>query len=187
MRRVNGIVGRPAVVSGPGQITALKEQVAGAVITHDEDDVALNAFLFRGELAEIDTAEPILRNLKFDGRLPVALAEIVFADRRIWLGFAFEGFKGAHETPAVTVVITRPEDLQLEGRNWIGAHHDLERLTGPHTVGGAIAFDPGAATVGEDLVNLAGELARLCDHPVASAGLLIFLLNEIGLTGSLRR
>jgi hypothetical protein len=96
MRGVDGIVGRPAVVGRPGQITALEEKIAGTIISNDEDDVALNVFLLGGELTEVNPAEPILRNLNLDRRLPIAFADIVFTHRRIGLDFAFERLKGTH-------------------------------------------------------------------------------------------
>ena len=79
------LVGRPTVVGQPGQIAALEKQIAGAVITHNENDVALHAAVLRGELAEIDTAQPILGNLKFHGWFPLAFAQTAFANLGICL------------------------------------------------------------------------------------------------------
>ena len=49
---------RPAVVGLPGRVGALEQEVGAAVVAHDEDHVALPAFPFGGELADIDAAQP---------------------------------------------------------------------------------------------------------------------------------
>ena len=74
------LVGGPTIVGSPGRIAALKKQVAGTVITHDEYDVALEALLFCGEFTQVDTTQPILWDFKLYRRFPLAFAQAVFAD-----------------------------------------------------------------------------------------------------------
>jgi hypothetical protein len=74
---------RPLVVRLPGVRAALEEEVGRAVVGDDEDDVALVAVGVAGELAEVDAADPDLRNVEGDGRLPLALAEAELTDRGV--------------------------------------------------------------------------------------------------------
>ena len=122
------LVSRPTVVGLPGHVAALEEQIAGAIIAHDEDDVALHAALLGSEFAQIDAAQPIVWNLKFYGRFPLAFAQTVFAYQRIGLGFARQRIETLHETTAGSAVVTRAEDFQIKLRHWIRAHHDLDRV-----------------------------------------------------------
>ena len=86
---INREIGWPAVVSRPGQVTALKEQIAGAIIADDENNVALNsAGLFR-QFPQLDAAQPIFGNLKFYRGLPIAFAQVVFTDGRVRLRDSF--------------------------------------------------------------------------------------------------
>ena len=93
---VNRVISGPAVVGGPGQVAALKEQIAGAVVAYDEDDVTLDPGLLCCQLPQVDAAQPILGDFNLDRRLPIAFADIVFTHRRIGLDFAFERLKGTH-------------------------------------------------------------------------------------------
>src|SRR5207244_3691308 len=52
----------PAIVSLPGRVRALENEVSSAVIANDEDYIALQSLAFRGEFAEIDAAGPIVWN-----------------------------------------------------------------------------------------------------------------------------
>ena len=61
----------PTVVGSLGRVAALEKQV----VTHDEDDVALQPFLLGGEFAKIDPANPIVWNLKFHRWFPFAFTQ----------------------------------------------------------------------------------------------------------------
>src|SRR5215471_17595861 len=50
---------RPTVVSLPSYIRALKNDIGGAAITHNEDDVALHSACPSGQFAEVNPAQPI--------------------------------------------------------------------------------------------------------------------------------
>ena len=170
------LVGGPAVVGQPGHVTALKKQLAGTVIPHRENDVALHAPFFLAEFAQVDAAQPIPGNLKLHRRFPLAFAQAALADRRIGLGLALQRIESLHEPSSGSAVITGTEDLQIKRRNRIRAHHDLEGLAGAHARGGAIAFDaPGTPQFDRFIV---GDV-DLGEQPVARAGLGIFPANGI--------
>lgn len=64
----------PAVVGTPCQLTALKEQVAGAVVANNKDDVALQPAGRGCQLAEINATEPVFGYVEFNGWIPLAFA-----------------------------------------------------------------------------------------------------------------
>merc|ERR1711964_177416 len=110
----------PTIVGLPGQVAALKKQVARAVVAHDEDHVTLQAVLLGsefalidafhllgGELAQIHAAQPVVGNLKFYRRFPLAFAQAILADRRIGLDLALYRIEFLHGTPAGAAIVTR--------------------------------------------------------------------------------
>src|SRR5262249_9132436 len=78
----------PAVVRRPGSVAALEKEIASAVVSDGEYDVALDSFFLGGQLAKVNAAGPFLRNNHFDGRLPAALTQPFLAHLRIRLYFA---------------------------------------------------------------------------------------------------
>ena len=135
------LVGRPTVVALPGHIAALKKQVARTIIAYDENDVTLKSSFFGCKFAQVDTAKPILWDLKLNGRFPFALAQTVFADLRVRLSLALNRRELLHEASAGSAVIACTIDLQIELRHRIRAHHHLERLARRHARLGTIALD----------------------------------------------
>ena len=176
---INRVVSGPTIVGAPRQFAALKQEIAGAVIAHDEDDVALNVLLLRSQLSQVDAAQPILGDLEFHGRIPIAVPHIVFAHRRVYLSLALEGVETFHQPRTITVVITSTENLQLKIGDRIRADHDAQLLTRTHAIGGTVAFNPWAAPVVENFVYLSGELASFSQLPVGRAWFGIFNLNQI--------
>ena len=85
MPGIDRVIGGPTVVSGPGKFTALKQQIAGAVITDNEDDVTLQVFSLGSQLPKVDATQPILGDLEFDCWFPLAFAHIVVTDGRVRL------------------------------------------------------------------------------------------------------
>ena len=114
----------PAVVSLPGRIGALKDEVGSALIAHDKDDVALKFFAFGGELAEIHTARPVGRNHQCCAWFPLAFAQPFRANRRIRLNGASVRAKVEHVASARAGVIAHSVNIDCESRCGIGA--DME-------------------------------------------------------------
>ena len=142
---VDRVVVRPAVVRLPGVVAALEEDVGGAVVADDEDDVALPVRCstlsgIRGEPAEIDAAGPVGGNLQFRRGLPAA-----FAQRRVRsAGPAASSLKraeGRHETRAASAIIAHAKDFDLKSARRVGADHDLKRLAGFDALMRTVAFD----------------------------------------------
>src|SRR5262249_46045215 len=67
---VHGPVVGPAIVRLPGSITTLKEKITGPIVADDEDDITLQLVAFGGQLAQVNTAGPVLRNGQRRGGLP---------------------------------------------------------------------------------------------------------------------
>jgi len=176
---INRVVGGPPIVGGPRQFAALKQQITGAVIADDEDDVALQVFFLGGQLSQVDAAQPIVGNLEFHGGLPLAFAQVVFTDGRVGLRDAIERIKTFHQPRPVSVVVAGSIDLQLERRLRIRADHDPQLLTSTHTIRGAVAFNRWAASTGQVGCHLLGVGARVGKHPVARAGFRVFTLDQI--------
>src|SRR5207245_1401973 len=61
---VKGELAGPAVVSLPGGVGALKNEIGLSVIANDKDEIALQPFPFCGQLAHVNPTEPIARYLK---------------------------------------------------------------------------------------------------------------------------
>src|SRR5207302_8013731 len=53
---------RPPVICRPGRVAALEEEITGAVVAHDEDDVTLQAFLLGCQFSEVNSTWPIMRD-----------------------------------------------------------------------------------------------------------------------------
>src|SRR5262249_15004031 len=99
---------RPAIVGRPGRVAALKEKVTAAIVTDNENDIALQSFLLRRQLPKVDAAGPIVGNDDMGGRVPPTLAESLFTNWRIGLHLAFEGSEAHQESPALAAVISQP-------------------------------------------------------------------------------
>src|SRR5437588_6269422 len=111
----------PAVVCRPGGIAALEEKVTGAVIADNKDDVALQLFTLRGELADVDAARPILRDRKAHARLPLAFAQALHADGRIRLRFTFERAQMQYVPAALALIVTEAVQIDHKRRRRVGA------------------------------------------------------------------
>ena len=176
---IDRVVGGPAVVGCPRQFAALKQQITGAVIADDEDDVALQVFFLGGQLSQVDAAQPIVGNLEFHGGFPLAFAQVVFTDGRVRLRGAFQRVKSFDQPGPVSIVVACSKDLHLERGRRISAHHNLQLLAGTNAVRRAIPFNPRATSVGQVGSDLPGGLARVGKHPVARAGFCVFTLDQI--------
>src|SRR5205823_415320 len=139
---------RPAVVSGPGGVAALKEEVASPVVANDKDDVALQLVAFGRQFAEINAAGPILGDDQAGGRFPVALAQPFSADCWVRLASALERANPEQVAAALALVVTEPVEIQDKGRRRIGTDHDIQGVAGPEAGVRAVAFDPGTAVPG---------------------------------------
>ena len=135
MPGINREIGGPTIVGGPGQVAALKQQIAGSVITHDEDDVALCSRIFSCQFPQIYAAQPIVGNGKFNRGFPVTFVNVILANWWYLLRGAFERVKTFHQSSPISVVVTGPKDLQIELGLRIGAHHNLQGLTRTHAIG----------------------------------------------------
>ena len=179
---VEGELRGPAVVGLPRVVAALVDEVGAAIIAHDEDDVALQAFERGGEFADIDAAHPVGGDFDFRARLPRAVANTLGPDWRIGLHFSLERTESLHEASAIAAVVAEAEDIEGEARCGIGADVKRNRLARADAGAGAVAFDP-RATVFCFRVN-----ARVREHPVARAGPGVFVADEARLSlGEKRR
>src|SRR5262249_36109334 len=127
---VEGVAVRPAVVRLPGVVAALEKEVGRPVVADDEDDIALIAVLLRRQLAEVDAADPGLRDLEGDRPVPAALAQPEFADRRRLLRLAREGAEGGQVPAALALVVAEAVQLDAEIRRRVGADEKLDPFAG---------------------------------------------------------
>ena len=171
---VERVIVGPAVVGLPGVVRALEEQVRRPPVPDDEDHVALPVGLVprreRSELAQIDSAGPVLGDLEFEARFPPALAQPIGPDLRQGLGLALQRPRRLHQTSAVATVVAHPVDVEAEGAGGFGADEDGEGFTGLDRLVGAIPFDVGA-TVASAVDPDAGQL------PVPGAWLPVLQLD----------
>src|SRR5205823_4097824 len=100
----------PSVVSVPGGVGDLEQEVSLAVVADDEDDVALKPLALGGELPQVDAADPVGGDHDRCAGLPGALAQPLGPDRRIGLDLAPDRPELVHEPAAVALVITQPVD-----------------------------------------------------------------------------
>src|SRR5262249_25262140 len=100
---VEGIGVGPGVVGLPGVVAALEDEVGQPIVADNEDDVALVAMLRRRQLAEVDTAHPVVGDLEGGAGLPLALAQALRADRRSGLGRAGKRSEPSHVPAALAL------------------------------------------------------------------------------------
>src|SRR5207302_5444507 len=108
---IEGKLIRPAIVSLPGCVRTLEDEVGWAFIAHDKNEIALQALALRGEFAEIDAADPIAWNFKGGAWLPLAFAQPVRANQRIGLHFSRKRPETEHVASACAAVITHAIEI----------------------------------------------------------------------------
>ena len=114
----------PAIVSLPGRVGALEQKIRASVIAHDEDHVALPAFHFSSEFAEINSAQPVLGDFERGARLPPTFAQTVLCLRRVRLHPAFERSK-AQDVSAARAAI-KPHAIQVDSERRGGTCADMK-------------------------------------------------------------
>ena len=77
---VNRILVRPLVVGLPGVIAALKQNIGGAIVADNEDDVTLPITMSarvrkRRQPTDVNAARPVTGNVERDATFPFALAQ----------------------------------------------------------------------------------------------------------------
>src|SRR4029077_19372662 len=65
---------RPTVIRLPRDVRTLKNDIGRTIISDDENDITLQPLAQRSEFPKVNTAQPVLRNLKGRTRLPFATA-----------------------------------------------------------------------------------------------------------------
>src|SRR5262249_39123358 len=68
---------RPAIIGLPGQVAALKQKIGRPVVTYNKDKIRLVSAFQRGQFAQIDPTQPILRNRNQKTLLPAALYNVM--------------------------------------------------------------------------------------------------------------
>src|SRR5262249_20841594 len=113
----------------------------------------------------------VRRNPDRRARFPLTIAHAFLADRRIRLRRPFEGTEAQQVSSARTAVIAHAINLEGERRRWGCTQLDVNLLAGADAGSRTVAFDPRAA------ICRLGINARVCEHPIARAGLRILAAN----------
>ena len=163
----------PAIVGLPGVIAALEQKIGLPIVAHDEDHVALQTAVQGGQLAEIDTAQPIGRNRQLGRRLPLAVAQPFRADLGLRLGSAGKLAQLLDQPPAVTAVVTGAKNVERKFRRRVGADEKLDRVASLRAGVRAITFDPRRAVTRFRL-----DL-YLVEHPGPRAGALFSSVTRL--------
>ena len=170
---IKGELAGPAVVGLPGVIRTLKNEVGAAVIAHNEDDVALQTFAFRRELAKIDAAGPVRRNLQRGARLPLAIAHALGADGWVGLHCARERPERREVTSSGPAVEAHAIHVDGERGRRIGADEELDAIARSRAGVRTVTFNPWTAILG------GGIDSRVLEHPVARSRFLILAADEV--------
>src|SRR5690606_13142323 len=106
--------GRPAVVRLPGEVRALKQEIGIPVITDNKDDMALPPSRERGEFAEIDTTDPVGRDLQCEVGLPLTFYQVFLSVFRGRLSSSGKRSQVLHQTSTLPSIIAHPENGHLK-------------------------------------------------------------------------
>src|SRR5688500_15131551 len=122
---IKGIVVAPLVGRLPGGAAGVRRHVRRSTGPHKKENVTLIAESAAGKPSQIDSADPIIRDFKLHGTLPLAFAEPMFSDRRCGLGLDCERAHLLHMSPPFAPVISHPieVDRYLGGR--VGAEKNI--------------------------------------------------------------
>src|SRR5207302_6526873 len=105
---------RPAIVSLPRDIRALKNDVCWPVVTNNEGDVTLHSVRQSPEFPNVNPAHPIFGDNYGRTGFPLALAQAIPPYRRFRLRPPLKWTELPHQTPAGSPVKSRP--VQLDGK-----------------------------------------------------------------------
>src|SRR5207249_3529308 len=147
---------------------ALKNEIGFAVIADNENNITLQPLAFGSQLPEVNSTEPIARDLEREAGLPCAFTNAVLPDGRLRLNLARECSEGEQVSRARATIISHAVEIESERRGRIRADMEADALASPDAGSRAVAFNPRAP------IFRGGINARILQQPRARALTLVF-------------
>jgi hypothetical protein len=107
----------------------LKQDIAGAIVGDYKNNVALpvgfvGLFSDGRKSAEINAAEPIVRDREFIARFPSAFMKGFFAGFRSRLLDSLDGIGACHQAGTFAAVVAGAKELDFELASWLSGNVD---------------------------------------------------------------